>query len=117
MIKISAEFESPELAELAVKRIKETTDGIHSSSVIYNKVSDKAMHLRNGNIYTIIPTAVTVYNYLTLSMESPASEDVVAEPYRSRKAYVSIYCEQSSSANIHAVLNAMGALKISIAED
>ncbi len=117
MIKISAEFESPELAELAIKRVKESVKGFHTSSITYNKISDKAMKLRNGNIYTIIPTAVTSQIYLTAVMESPASEDVIEEPYRSRKTNASLYCDDESVDNVRAVLNAMGAMKITASEN
>ncbi len=112
MIKISAEFESPELAELAIKRVKESVKGFHTSSITYNKISDRAVKLRNGNIYTVIPTAVTSQIYLTAVMEFPASEDVIEEPYRNRKTNASLYCEDESADNARAILNAMGALKI-----
>ncbi|MGN0580125.1 MAG: hypothetical protein ACI4JE_04560 [Ruminococcus sp.] len=113
MIRISAEFESPELAELAIKRVKNTVKGIHSSNIIYNKISDKAMKLRSGNIYTIIPTAVTTHNYITAVVESPASEDVITEPNRSRKTYACIFCDGDSAANVRALFSAMGGTKVS----
>ncbi len=112
MIRISAEFESPELAELAVKRVKESVKGYQSSSLTYNKMSDKAAKLRSGNIYTVIPTAVTSQIYLTAVMEFPASEDIIEEPMRSRRTHVSIYCEDESRADVRAILNAMGGMGI-----
>jgi hypothetical protein len=110
--RISAEFETPDLAELVLKRIKESVDGVYSTNIIYNKISDRAVKLRNGTIYTIIPTAVTTHNYFTAVMESPASEDVISEPYRNRKAVIYIMCRNESSANICSMLNAMGGMKI-----
>ena len=86
MYRISAEFEAPELAELAIKRLKESIDGIQSAHIIYSKTSEKAMKLRNGSIYTIIPTAVTTHTYFTAVIEQPASDDVIEEPYCSRKS-------------------------------
>lgn len=112
--RISAEFETPDLAELALKRIKESVNGVYSTNIIYNKTSDKALKLKNGSIYTVIPTAVTTHTYFTAVMESPASENVISEPLRSRKAIVYVICEDDSINNIRAVLNAMGGLNISV---
>lgn len=110
--RISSEFETSELAELAIKRIKESVIGVHSANIIYDKISDKALKLRNGTIYTVIPTAVTTHTYFTAVMEFPASEDVIAEPLRSRKTTAYIVCEKNSLEHAKAILNAMGGLKI-----
>lgn len=112
MTKISAEFETPELAEAALKRIRESGSPLISANIIYNKTSDHALKLRHGNIYTIIPTAVTTHNYVTAVLESPASEDVIQEPLRSRKATLYCVCKAEHFANIRAILNAMGGLSI-----
>ena len=111
--RVSAEFEEPELAELAMKRIREKIRGVYSTSMIYNRSSDKARKLQNGTLYTIIPTAVTTHNYMTAVIESPASRDVIPEPQRSRKTSVYIVCESASVNNVSSVLNSMGALNIS----
>lgn len=107
--RVSAEFESPELAEIALTRVKSSVKGVHSTNIFYNKISDKAMKLRNGSIYTILPTAVTTHNYLTAVMLSPSSEDVIIEPYRSRKTNAYVVCEEESVDNVSSVLRAMGA--------
>lgn len=112
IIRISAEFENPDLAELALKRVKESLPEIHSASIFYNKTSDYAEKLRKGNIYTVIPTAVTAQVYLTAVMESPASEDIIEEPLRSRKTRAFVICDSSQKNNVKALLSAMGALKI-----
>ncbi len=112
--RISAEFETPDLAELAIRRIKESVDGVHSANIIYNKISEKALKLRNGTLYTVIPTAVTSRNYLTAVLESPASEDVIAEPLRNRKTTAYIICESDSLNNAKAIFSAMGGLRITV---
>ncbi len=110
--RVSAEFEEPELAELAMKKIRDSIKGVYSTSMIYNRNSDKARKLQNGTLYTIIPTAVTTHNYMTAVIESPASRDVIPEPHRSRKTSVYIVCESASVSNVSSVLNSMGALNI-----
>lgn len=114
MTRISAEFETPDMAEIALKKIKDTVPGIYSTNMIYNKISDRAMELRNGSVYTIIPTAVTTHTYLTAVIESPASEDVIVEPLRSRKTIIYVICEPESVNNVSSILNALGGLKINI---
>lgn len=116
MTRVSAEFETPDMAEIALRRVKETISGIYSTNIIYNKASEKAAKLRNGNIYTIIPTAVTTHTYFTAVMQSPSSEDVISEPYRNRKAVVYAICESESVNNVRAIFNAMGGLKITVPE-
>ncbi len=114
LTRIKAEFETPELAEIALKRVKESTQGIYSTNIIYNKISDKALRLRGGSIYTVIPTAVTTHTYFTAVMESPASEDVIEEPLRSRKAVVYAICEEESAGNVRSLFSAMGGMKINV---
>lgn len=110
--RVSAEFESPELAEASLHKIKEGIMGIYRTGIIYNKRSEEAMKLRHGTLYTIIPTAVTTFNYITAVVESPSSEDVIPEPSRSRTTKAYVICEADSVNNIKAILNAMGGLNI-----
>jgi len=109
--RISAEFETPELAETAIHRVRESVP-VRSASMTYNKASDEAMKLRNGTIWTVLPTAVTSYNYTTAVMESPASEDVIPEPDRRRNTTAYIMCEEEHLDKVKSVLNAMGGLSI-----
>lgn len=111
--RISAEFETPELAETAIMRIKEST-AVKSVNMVYNKSAEKAVKLQNGTIYTLLPTAVTSYNYYTAVMESPASEDIIAEPERRRNTTVYIVCDDENLGNVKSVLNAMGGLNVKV---
>ena len=63
-------------------------------------------------VYTIIPTAVTTHNYMTVNMVSPASEDVIPEPIRSRKTIAYVICDSTSVNNVKSIFNSMGGLKI-----
>lgn len=110
--RITAEFESPESAELALKRIRENIRGVYSTSYVYNKQSDKAERIRGKDIYTIMPTAVVTQNYLTGVIDSPASIDSIPEPSRSRKTTVFIVCDGSGTGEISSVLSNSGAVNI-----
>ena len=112
--RVVAEFEEPELAEIALNRIKESVRDVYSTNMIYNKKSDRAERLRNGTVYTLIPTVNTVHSthFMTAVMESPACEDVIPEPARSRKTTIYVVCEKSTIGNVTSILNSMGAMNI-----
>ena len=110
--RVSAEFEAPELAEASLRKIKEGINGIYRTGILYNKRFEEAMKLKQGTLYTIIPTAVTTFNYITAVIESPASEDVVPEPSRSRTTKAYVICEADSINNVKSIFNAMGGLNI-----
>lgn len=109
--RVSAEFETPELAENAIYRIREKVP-VKSANMVYNKSSDEAMKLRNGTVWTLLPTAVTSYNYATGLLESPATEDVIPEPERRRNTTAYIMCEDENLDTVKSVLNSMGGLNI-----
>lgn len=110
--RITAEFENPETAELALKKIRENVRGVYSTNFVYNRRSNEAERLRGADIYTVMPTAVTSYNYLTGRLESPASVDVIPEPARSRTTTVFIVCDGSDIKNIRSVLTSSGGSNI-----
>ena len=114
MTRISAEFEAPELAELALGRIKKTVSGVHSIRLTYNRISDRVERLRSGEHYTVIPVISTVhsYNFFTAVLEQPASEDVIPEPFRSRNAKLCLICEEKDSPQICSLLHALGAYNV-----
>ena len=110
--RVTAEFETPELAELALKRARESIDYVYSAKIMYNKQSDNALKLRGGTSYTVLPSAPTAQNYVTAVMESPATEDIIPEPARRRTAHACVICGSGAVENVTALLNAMGGLNI-----
>lgn len=115
--RVTADFETPELAELAMKRVKESVDYVYSAKMIYNKISDRAMKLSRGTTFSIIPTYCNTHtNFLTSVMESPASKDIIPEPARRRNTSACIICGSAAVDNVISVLNAMGGLNIRFAQ-
>ncbi len=115
--RVTAEFETPELAELAMKRVKESVDYVYSAKMIYNKISDRAMKLSRGTAFQVIPTYYNNHtNILTSVMESPASHDIIPEPARNRTTSACIICGSAAVDNVISVLNAMGGLNIRFAQ-
>ena len=115
--RVTAEFETPELAELAMKRLKESVDYVYSAKMIYNKLSDRALKLSRGSTFSIIPTYSNTHsNFLTAVMNSPASKDIIPEPSRNQKTSACIICGSAAVDNVISFLNAMGALNIRFAQ-
>lgn len=113
--RVTAEFETPESAEIALKKIRENVRGIYSTNFLYNRDSDKAEHLRGKDICTILPTALhPTNNFLTMVMESPASTDLIPEPSRSRKTNVFIVCDGNGTEDINKILTSTGGSNIYI---
>lgn len=113
--RITAEFETPELAELALKRAKEKTDGIFKSGMIYSRVSERNTVLRSGEHISVIPTAANLpsyQNFMTASMDSPTSKDSVPEPSRNRKTRIYVICSAESCGEICSILGSLGGLRI-----
>ncbi len=109
--RVSAEFETPELAESAIHKVRENVN-IRSASMVYNKASDEAVRLKNGTVWTILPTAVTSYNYVTGILEYPATDSAIPEPEQRRNTTAYILCDEENTATVKSVLNAMGGLSI-----
>lgn len=113
--RVTAEFETPESAEMALKKIRENVRGVYSTNFVYNRDSDKAERLRGKDICTILPTALhPTSNFLTMVMESPASIDVIPEPSRSRKTSVFIVCDGNGTDDISSILTSAGGSNIYI---
>lgn len=110
--RVTAEFESPEAAESALKKVRDNVRGVYSTNFVYNRISDKAQQLPGATMYTMLPAAVTSQNYLTAVLESPASVDQIPEPFRSRKTTVFIVCDGSGYHEINSILTDMGGSNI-----
>lgn len=115
--RVTAEFETPELAEYAMKRIRESVEYVYSAKMIHDHYAERAARLGRSTTFTVIPTYYNTHtNFLTTVMESPASKDVIPEPRRNRKTTACIICGSAAVDNVIAVLNAMGGLNIRFAQ-
>ena len=75
--RVIAEFETADLAELAVKRVKESVDGVYSGNIIRSRMTVLGEHLGHGTSYSVIPTAFNNRtNFMSAVMMSPVSDDI-----------------------------------------
>ncbi|MCQ2468504.1 MAG: hypothetical protein MJ100_01665 [Ruminococcus sp.] len=111
--RVIGEFETQELAELAIMRIRESVGSIYSASTIQSKISANANSLTHGTSYTVLPTAFnTRTNFMSAVMESPVYADDVPEPYRRTNTTACIVCGSGSVGEVIAVMNSLGGLNI-----
>ena len=111
--RVIGEFETQELAELAVMRIKESVGSVYSAATIKNSISANVKSLTHGTSYTVLPTAFnTRTNFMSAVMESPVYADDVPEPYRRTTTTACIVCGSGSVSSVIAVMNSLGGLNI-----
>lgn len=115
--RVTAEFETPELAEYALRRVRESVDYVYSAKMMYNRIAERSARLGRSSTFTVIPTYCNTHtNFLTDVMESPVSKDIIPEPARNRKTTACIVCGSAAVDNVISVLNAMGGLNIRFAQ-
>lgn len=101
---ISAEFETPDHAETALRKIKEHSRGIYSAT-IRNSPSKPVRHRIN-------PAAVNSHGFMTFTTGNYIDDASIPEPLLRCTANIYIVCERSCTEDIAAVLSALGGLKI-----
>ncbi|MCR4637800.1 hypothetical protein [Ruminococcus sp.] len=115
--RVTAEFESPELAEYAMRRVRESVDYVYSAKMMYNRIAERSARLGRSSAFTVIPTYCNTHtNFLTAVIESPTSKDIIPEPAQNRKTTACIVCGSAAVDNVISVLNAMGGLNIRFAQ-
>ena len=111
--RVTAKFETPDLAELAIKRVKESVHTVYSTNLIYNKMAERAKNSNRRASFSIIPIYNNTHtNFLTAVIETPAFSDITPEPVRNTQTSACIVCESTAVDNVIAIFNAMGGLEI-----
>ena len=69
--RVTAEFETPELAEYALKRVRESVDYVYSAKMMYNRIAEHSAKLgrkrcKMGDSFSII----IILTSLLLSVQS-----------------------------------------------
>ena len=114
LTRVSAEFENIDMAELAARRLKESVSGVLRTGCLYDRRAERSKIYDNKSHYTLLPMALTTFNYYTAVVEYRVSESFGKEPYQNRKTQLYVVCEENSAANVKSLLNALGGLNIRI---
>lgn len=110
--RVNAEFENIDLAELALKRARESIPDVFSAEIMCSKRARRAEKLRGATHYSVIPMAPTAYNYITAVVETPIDVNSVPEPLRRTTAQACIVCSENAVRSVTSLLGAMGGLNI-----
>lgn len=105
---IYAQFESTDAAELAALRLRESLQTLQKTNVTTyhaESLQEDVVHLTKT---TLLPTAVTAYNYITLLVESELDRQAVLEPLRRQDALLHAVCEETEISHAKQMLTALG---------
>ena len=115
--RVTAEFETPDLAEYAVNRIKRSVEYVYSAKLMFDPSAFRTERQSRNSTFRLIPTYCNTHsNFLTAVMDSPASQDIIPEPKRNTQTTACIICGSAAVDNVISLLNAMGALNIRFAQ-
>lgn len=117
--KITGEFDSVEFAEFAVKHIKSSIKSPMKITITpvrrkYEKTlkSKEPGGAINGNIFYILPAAVTSYNYITGSEVRPVNKDMVSEPLLSRAVFLTVQTDKKNTDIVTGIMASYGGYNI-----
>ncbi|MBR5683725.1 MAG: hypothetical protein IKW96_10735 [Ruminococcus sp.] len=115
--RVTADFESPELAHMAVKRLRESVEYVYSAKMMYHRIGKNQARTSRSSAFSLIPAYYNSHsNYLTDVISSPVSEDISVSRRRNRTTTACIVCGSAAVDNVISVLNAMGGSNIRFAQ-
>ncbi|MBP5432823.1 hypothetical protein [Ruminococcus sp.] len=114
--RVTADFENIELAELALKRVRDSVGYVYSAKMMY-KTSPDVMLKRSGrSAFSLYPTYYNSnINYLKDVIGSSASDEPVTRSKTKYRITTCIVCGSAAVDNVISVLCAMGGTNISFA--
>ncbi len=116
--KITGEFESVEFAEYAAKHIREAVSSPVKISIVQNRRSYRGLKnnehhgATHGNVFYLLPTAVTSYNYITARVSRPVSHSLISEPLLNRTATIIVQAKDDSADAVAGILGSYGGFNI-----
>lgn len=111
--RVTAEFESPEMAEYAMKRVRESIQYVYSAKMI----EEKKQAISRKTAFSVIPAYYNSHtNMLTSVLDSPVSDEAFHDHIIKRKAYSCIICGSAAVDNVIALLNSLGGTNIRFAQ-
>ena len=116
--KITGEFETVEFAEFAAKHIREAISSPVKISIVQNRKSYRGLRnnehhgATHGNVFYLLPTAVTSYNYITASVTRPVNHSLISEPLLNRTATIIVQAKDSNTEAVTGILGSYGGYNI-----
>ena len=114
--RVTADFENPELAELAMAKVRESVQFVYSAKMMYNRISDGPVKKSRGSAFSLIPAYYSTHsNQLTDVIGEPASNELIPHTHKRAVTTACIVCGSAAVDDIISVLNAMGGTNIRFA--
>lgn len=110
LCKMTGEFASQELAELAGGRIRRTIRNIRRLSV--RQLGKAVPSMQGKQRYTMLPANLRMENYITDVMVSDLSDSILPEYYYKKNAELTVVCDMNAVSAVSAIMQALGAVKI-----
>ena len=110
LCKLTGEFSSEELAELAGGRIRRTIRNIRRLSI--RKLGKAMPSMQGKQKYTMLPANLRMENYMTAVMISDLSNSIFPEFYYKKTAELAVVCDVDSVSNVSAIMQSLGAINI-----
>ncbi|MDE5753671.1 MAG: hypothetical protein K2H89_03905 [Oscillospiraceae bacterium] len=110
LCRITAEFGSQDLAELAGGRIRRTIRNIRKLSI--RNLGKAVPSMQGKQRYTLLPANLRMENYMTAVMITDLSDSILPEYYYRKSAELSIVCDADSLGDVSAIMQSMGAVNI-----
>ncbi|MBD5143123.1 MAG: hypothetical protein K2K06_08890 [Oscillospiraceae bacterium] len=108
--KITGEFASEELAELAGGRIRRTIRNIRSLSI--RKLGKAIPSMQGKQKYTMLPANLRMENYITDVMISDLSNSMFPEYYYKKNAELTVICDSDCVSSVSAIMQSLGAINM-----
>ena len=102
--RVIAEFESPELAETAVQRVRESVVYVYSGNIMYPPETVKGHFLSRGENHAVLP--------VSYSNSIGTNGNTVGQVVRRKNTTACVICGSGAVENVMAMMNAMGGMNI-----
>ena len=114
--RVTADFANAELAEFAMKRVRDSVGYVYSAKMMYNRSPDAILNKSGNSAFPLITTYYNSHNnYLTDVICSPASSELITREPKKYLTSTCIVCGSAAVDNVISVLNAMGGTNIRFA--
>lgn len=115
--RVTAEFDSSELANIAMKRVKESVEYVYSAKFMYDRLTVNTARKNYNSAFSLIPTYYSSHNNELTDVSGPPASDEAIPVHRKRHVTTAcIVCGSAAVDNVISVLSAMGGSNIRFAQ-
>lgn len=117
--KITGEFDSVEFAEYAAKHLRETINSPVKISILQNcrrlrgiLKNNEHSNATHGNVFYLLPTAISSYNYITDTVTRKVNNSLISEPLLNRTVTMTVHAKSEKAEAVAGILGSYGGYNI-----